>query len=133
MRTELSEAESAPQNDRVRYAAGKSFAQKGEVQTADGVGYPLWVDTALTAEMTPRPVSFGSDEYFALTSDARVAQWLALSPALVVVIGGEAVQIVLDSGSEPAATATPVAPVEPVETTAPSFWQRLWDALLGRD
>ncbi len=133
VRSGLSEAETAPQNDRVRYAAGKSFAQKGEVQAADGSLHLLWVDTALTAEMTPRPISFGSAEYFALAADDRVAQWLAVSPALVVVIDGEAVQIVLDNPSEPAPDATAAPTATPVETATPSFWQRLWDALRGRE
>lgn len=133
VRSGLSEAETAPQNDRVRYAGGKSFAQKGEVQAADGTAYPLWVDTALTVEMTPRPVSFGSDEYFALASNPQVAQWLAVSPALVVVIDGEAVQILLDNGGEPAPDATAVPTATPAETATPSFWQRLWDGLWGRE
>lgn len=133
VRSGLSEAETAPQNDRVRYAAGKSFAQKGEVQAADGTRHPLWVDMALTAEMTPRPISFGSAEYFALASNPQAAQWLAVSPALVVVIDGEAVQIVLDNADDPAPDATAAPTPGPDETGTPSFWQRLWDALRGRE
>ncbi len=139
-RSQLSEAETAPEDERVRYVAGKSFVQVGQVQAADDSLYPLWVDTALTGEMTPRPIPFGSAAYFALAGDARVAQWLSLSPTLVVVIDGEAVQIVLDGAGDPIPPvdfdrlnpAEPVAPAKPVET-APSFWQRLLDALLGRD
>lgn len=133
VRSGLSQAETVPQNDRVRYAAGKSFAQKGEVQAADGSLHPLWVDTSLTAEMRPRPVSFSSAEYFALAADEQVAQWLALSPALVVVIDGEAVQIVLDNASEPAPDAVAAPTATPAETATPSFLQRLWDALRGRE
>ncbi len=131
VRSGLSQAEAAPENDRVRYVAGKSFAQKGEVQAADGTLYPLWVDTALTGEMTPRQIPFGSDEYFALAADAQVAQWLAVSPALVVVIDGEAVQIVLDGSGDSLPTATPGTSGVPAEADTPSVWQRLWDALLG--
>ncbi len=133
VRSGLSEAETAPENDRVRFVAGKSFAQKGEIQAADGTLYPLWVDTALTGEMTPRSISFGSDEYFALASDARTAQWLAISPALVLVIDGEAVQIVLDGASDPAPAGSAVPTVAPVESATPSFWQRLLDTILGRE
>ena len=132
-RSQLSEAAAAPQDSRVRFVAGKSFAQQGEAQAADGTRYPFWVDTALDAGMTPRQVVFGSADYFALAADERVAQWLSISPALVLVIDGEAVQIVLDGASDPVPAATPVSPVAPVETTTPSFWQRMLDLLLGRD
>lgn len=128
-RSQLREAESVPENEQVRYVAGKSFVQRGQVQPADGTLYPVWVDTALTAEMTPRQLSFGSAEYFALAADAQVAQWLAVSPALVVVIDGEAVQIVMDGAVDPASAAS----AEPSETATPSFWQRLWDVLRGRE
>ena len=132
-RSQLSEAAAAPQDSRVRFVAGKSFAQQGEAQAADGTRYPFWVDTALDAGMTPRQVVFGSADYFALAADERVAQWLSLSPALVLVIDGQAVQIVLDGASDPVPAATPATPVAPVESAAPSFWQRLLDRLLGRD
>ncbi|MFZ1753558.1 MAG: VIT domain-containing protein [Caldilineaceae bacterium] len=148
-RAQLTEAESVPENGRMRFVAGKSFVWKGQVQTADGSLYPLWVDTALEANSTPRTVVFGSAEYFALAADPQVAQWLSLSPALVVVIDGEVVQIVLSGTDEPAAsespataipatatpapTAVPAPSLAPAEAPAPSAWQRLWDAILGRD
>jgi len=134
VRTELSEADAAPENAQVRFVGGKSFVQQGQMQAADGALYPLWVDTAFDPSMTPRRIAFGSADYFALAADERVAQWLSISPALVLVIEGQAVQIiVLDGGSTPTPVATPAPSVEPVETGEPSFWQRLLDLLLGED
>ncbi|MBI3960623.1 MAG: VWA domain-containing protein [Chloroflexi bacterium] len=133
-RSQLSEAEAAPEDSRVRFVAGKSFVQKGDVQAADGTLYSLWVDTALDTGMTPRRVAFGSAEYFALAADAQVAQWLSLSPALVLVIDGQPVQIVLDGAGDPvpAVQSTP-EPAPQEGSPSPSFWQRLLDLLLGRD
>lgn len=135
-RTELAEAEAPPESGQVRYVAGKSFVRKGEVQAADGSDYALWVDATLDEGMTPRPLVFGSEEYFALAQDPQVARWLALSPALVLVIDGKALQIVPGdeaAPSQPRPAATPAPEVSPVEQPhSRSFWQRLWDTLLGR-
>lgn len=130
-RMDMSEAEVASADSRVRYMGGKSFVQQGYAQTADGAVYPLWVDTTLDAGMTPRRIVFGSAAYFDLAADARVAQWLSISPALVLVIDGQPVQIVLNGDSDLSPVATPAPSVEPVETGDPSFWQRLLDLLLG--
>ena len=128
-RSQLSEAQAPPQDERVRYLAGKSFVQKGNAQAPDGALYPLWIDTALAEGMPSRRVVFGSADYFALAQDERAAQWLSLSPALVVVIDGEAVQVVLEGSEQPAPAEEP-SPVD--SPTVPSFWQRLLDLLLGR-
>jgi len=144
-RSQLTEAQAAPEDKRVRFVAGKSFVQKGQVQAADGTLIDLWVDTALDEGMTPRPVAFASAEYFALAEEVQVARWLSLSPALVLVIDGAAVQIVPDDAG---VTASPVQPAsQPMpqtgtaaetaaETAAaaetPFFWQRLFDRILVR-
>lgn len=90
----------------MRFVGGKSFVQQGQMQAADGALYPLWVDR-VRSSMTPLRVAFGSPDYFVLAADERVAQWLSISPALVLVIDGQAVQIVLDGDGESAPVATP--------------------------
>lgn len=127
-RTALAEAEAAPESAQMRFVASKSFVSKGEVQAADGAIYTLWVDTALDDAMTPRPLVFGGEEYFALAQDRQVAQWLSLSPALVVVIDGEAVQVV--PGEVDGTAASDPSSVAQPDTR--SLWQRIWDRLLGR-
>ncbi len=132
-RTQLNDAEAAPEDRRVRYVAGKSFVRQGNVQAADGTLVELWVDTALDESMTPRPIVFASPAYFVLAGDRQVAEWLSVSPALVLVIDGDAVQIVLDGGddsSQPAQPADPgPEPASAQDGSQGSIWQRLLDLL----
>lgn len=53
-----------------------------------------WVDTAYTAEMTIKVITFLSDDYFALlTAHPDIAEALALGDRILIVIGGQAYQI----------------------------------------
>jgi Ca-activated chloride channel family protein len=60
---------------------------RSHLASADGVTRPLWVDTAYDDAMDLTTVEFGSDAYFALFDNPDLAQWLAISPELIVVTG----------------------------------------------
>ncbi len=96
VRSQLEEATAVGENQGVRYVAGNSFTQQGSIVTAAGETVPFWVDTLYDASATPRSVIFGSDAYFALVADPTVAQWLSLSPEMVVIVDGEALRITLE-------------------------------------
>ncbi|MGL4651335.1 MAG: VWA domain-containing protein, partial [Caldilineaceae bacterium] len=94
----MAEAETVQQTDAVRYVGGKAFVQRGWVAGPDGEPVQLWVDTTWD-EVTPtETLEFGSDAYFELVEDPTVAEWLSLSPEMVVV---------LDDGSVIRVTAAP--------------------------
>ena len=70
----------------LRYLDGKAFALR------DGV----WTDTTYDAAKSPKieEIRFGSDEYFKLLNDAKVAKWLSLGEKVLFVLDGRAVKIV---------------------------------------
>ncbi|NOX61940.1 MAG: VWA domain-containing protein [Chloroflexi bacterium] len=145
VRQQLYEAERALDYEGVRHAAGKSFIFQGYVNTADGQVLELWVDAAYRADMTPQIVVFGSDAYFALAEQPGIAQWLAISPELMLIIKGTAYRITTDPalaenpprpGSTPATpTPNPVSAPDASSTPSTSLWQALleWlNRLFGR-
>jgi hypothetical protein len=71
--------------------------------------------------MPTRTVAFGSAEYFALAADSQVAQWLSLSPEMMLVLDGAAVRVTTQAGEGEEIPATP----QPVadDTAESSFWQ----------
>lgn len=72
----------------LRYAGGRTFTLRAYLPDAAGDLLPLWVDTGFDDAMTVKSIEFGSDAYFALL-DAQpgMAQWLAVSPEMVIVTG----------------------------------------------
>ena len=70
----------------VRVVAGRAFYQNGSV----------WTDSTAQSQrgLRPRPVRFGSPEYFALSKRSpQAAQWLALGTEVDVVIDGDLVSV----------------------------------------
>jgi Ca-activated chloride channel family protein len=86
-RNELQAAETVVQDQAVRYAGGRTFQRQGQVTSADGAVYDLWVDTAYREDMALETVVFGSEAYFALLDRPGLAEQLALSPEMVIVTG----------------------------------------------
>ena len=85
-RSALQEAEIArEQMTQIRFVAGRSFVMQSLVQAPDGEVLRLWVDQAYVEGMPTKTVEFGSDAYFTLLDTPGMAQWLALSPELIVV------------------------------------------------
>jgi Ca-activated chloride channel family protein len=94
-RSELQQAETvrAPSGE-LRYIAGRTFLLRSHLAAADGAPLDLWVDATYDETMALTTIQFGSDAYFALLDDPDLAQWLALSPELIVVTdAGEALRI----------------------------------------
>jgi Ca-activated chloride channel family protein len=85
-RASLESAERVDEQSQVRFVAGKSFVQRGWVEGVEGQPMALWVDTGYSAESEPEIVEFGSERYFALAQDDNVAQWLSISPELILVL-----------------------------------------------
>jgi Ca-activated chloride channel family protein len=83
----LQGVETVVQEDAVRYAAGRTFQRQGQVMDATGRTLDLWVDTTYREDMALETVLFGSDAYFALLDQPDMAEWLALSPEIVIVTG----------------------------------------------
>jgi Ca-activated chloride channel family protein len=94
-RTALQQAQIASADSgELRYVAGRTFMLRSYLTGADGVARPLWVDTTYDEAMALTTVEFGSDAYFALLDDPILAQWLAISPELIVVTGdGSALRV----------------------------------------
>ncbi|HHY57028.1 MAG TPA: VWA domain-containing protein [Chloroflexi bacterium] len=89
-RIALQQAQTVSANSgELRYVAGRTFMLRTYLIDADGVTRALWVDTAYDDAMELTTVEFGSDAYFALLDDPALAQWLALSPELIVVTGAK--------------------------------------------
>lgn len=93
----LSEATVTRQEETLRYVAGRTFRLQDVSQDVDGNPVQLWVDVGYSEDMDVTDVLFGSDDYFdLLESDPAMAEWLSLSPTVVVVTGEqEAVRVVL--------------------------------------
>ena len=94
-RSALQEAETVrDEAAQMRFVAGRSFAMQSLVQAPDGQVLELWVDQAYTPGMRTTTIEFGSDAYFALLDEPGMAEWLALSPELIVVTGeDEAIRV----------------------------------------
>ncbi len=93
-RASLETAKTVTEQNQVRFVGGKTFVQRGWVEGADGAAIELWVDTAYEADSEPEIVAFGSEDYFNLAADDTVAQWLSVSPELILVLeDGSAVRI----------------------------------------
>jgi len=89
-RTALQQAQTVTESSRdLRYIAGRTFMLRSYLPGADGETRALWVDTAYDDAMALTTVEFGSDAYFALLDDPALAQWLTLSPELIIVTGEE--------------------------------------------
>ena len=97
-RQALGEASVARQEETLRYVAGRTFRMQGVAQDAEGNPVALWVDVNFTDDMDVTEVVFGSDAYFdLLATSPEMANWLSLSPTVVVVTGEEeAVRVVLE-------------------------------------
>ncbi len=133
-RSSLRQAERAVDHEGVRYMNGKTFTFQQFVTTPDGRTEELWVDNSYQESISPKVILFGSDEYFELAESHDAAQWLAISPELVLVIEETTYRIT----SDPALLSTSAA-VTPIQTTpepiatppaapTPSLWEsiRAW-------
>ena len=134
-RSALRLAERAEDHQGVRFVNGKSFTFQQMVTTPDGRNEELWVDNSYRETISPQTILFGSDEYFELAKDHNTAQWLAVSPELLLVIDESAYRITssaeTDHDATPkATTSTPPTPV-PATDTSPTFWESVL-AWLGR-
>ena len=72
----------------IQYVGEKTFILQGQI----------WTDTTFTPDtMTPRPIVFLSDEYFDfLAQHPEAAAYFAVGEQVIVVIDGEAIQIVME-------------------------------------
>jgi len=123
----------------VRYVGDKTFVLNNEV----------WTDTLFDPDkMTPVPVSFGSDDYFALIAGRpEWGRYFALGDHLIVVLEGTAYEIregqapplegvnpvptTTDApqGAEPAPTVVPTPAAQPVPQPAPKPRQGLGETI----
>jgi hypothetical protein len=124
-RQELRTASGAPQDEAkaVRHAGEHTFVNRSGI----------WVDAQFDAgTMQVIKVPFGSERYFEMAADPKLAAYLALGPQVVFVDGGEAYQITPAEEGEPLPTVEPT--VEPAEEPqpgdqkqpsgeSPSFWE----------
>lgn len=74
--------QSAPE---IRFINGRTFIQRTVVTEDNKTQLTLWVDTLYTEDMQLETVQFGGDCYFALAQEPQLAEWLALSPDLIIV------------------------------------------------
>jgi Ca-activated chloride channel family protein len=102
--------------ERMRFAGGKTFVQQGTVLTADGVETPLWVDTAYRDQKPITWVLFGSGEYFDLAQDATTADWLSVGAEVVVVMPDNTVVRITTNQDVVERQRAAEAPVSPVAT-----------------
>lgn len=104
-RNQLANATSVRQQENVRYVAGKTFVQRGWVESSDGGAVPFWVDTAWDGSSEPELITFGSEAYFALLGDPQqpemLHEWLAVATDMVIVLdGGRIVRITSGDAQE---------------------------------
>ncbi|MCP4165550.1 MAG: VWA domain-containing protein [Chloroflexi bacterium] len=121
-RSALREADRAVESQGTRYVGGKSFSFQGMVTRPDGTASEFWVDHAYKTSMPVQPVLFGSEAYFELAAEPDVAQWLAISPELVLVIDDTAYRIssqetIADQPHTISPLPTPTPEVGPPSTT----------------
>lgn len=97
----------------VKYVAGKSFVYQGVIEDHQKNRLTLWVDLLYNKDMQVETVQFGSACYFALLEEPGLAEWLALSPELIIVRdASHALRITTLSDHDPAGAnpeATPSA------------------------
>ncbi|MBC7261355.1 MAG: hypothetical protein H5T63_05020 [Chloroflexi bacterium] len=122
-----------PQVEQVKHVADRAFIRR------DGV----WIDTAYDpARIKTRQIRFGSDAYFALLQmHPEWGKYFAVGQQVIVVLGGQAYEILAEGGEEAAPptptatpqsslTATPTPTLRPAVVATPrpstsSIWQRL--------
>jgi len=113
---------------------------QGRVSLEAGRSAELWVDTAYTTEMAVETVAFASDRYFELAADPAMAEIMAISPELLVVIGDSAIRIT-STGKETAAYPAPSPQaLEPEDATpdrtddlgSENAWNEFMRWLFGR-
>lgn len=83
--SDLSSADLINEGQNVKYLGGKSFVNRGIVIDPQKNRLTLWVDLLYNKDMQVETVQFGSDCYFALLQTPGLAEWLALSPELIIV------------------------------------------------
>jgi Ca-activated chloride channel homolog len=122
---DLAAARVVQESQGVRYLAGKSFNHQSTVTTATGEAIPFWVDVLYDTVMPVRTVAFGSAEYFALAADPQMAQWLSLSPEMMLVVDGEAIHIttLAEEGEE--------APAPPQPATENPEEEGVWQQIVN--
>ncbi len=135
-RNALETAATVQEHENVRFVNGKTFVQQGLIQAASGEAVGFWVDTVYTNAMPLENVVFGSAQYFQLASDSDMAQWLAISPEMVIVeANGTALRITAQEGNHvdqlpTSPLLTPAPNATPMPSRERNAWQRLWDWLL---
>ncbi len=85
-RSSMAAAQTVVEQNQVRFVGGKTFVQRGWVESAEGRPAQLWVDTAYVADEPVETIPFASERYFELAQDDVVAQWLSLSSELIIVL-----------------------------------------------
>ena len=88
-RAKMQTADVVTENAEVRYAGGRAFVRQGSVTLPNGRQADLWVDTAYTEEMVLEQVAFAGERYFELAAEPGMAEMLALSPEMVIVVDAE--------------------------------------------
>ena len=138
-RSALRQAERAQEHKGVRYVDGKTFTFQQHVTTPDGRTEELWVDNSYQETIRPHVILFGSDEYFELAERSNAAQWLAVSPELVLVIEETAYRITTNPELSQNAVPEPPASLQPTPApptaATPTFWESIlaWlDQILAR-
>jgi hypothetical protein len=123
--------------------AGKTFVQQGWVSGADGSTLPFWVDTAYTQQMSLMWVEFASDEYFALSEQPSMAEWLAVGQEMVIVVSDtQAIRVTTNAEEMARAGNVPLSPLAmpansqestpgATEQDEQNAWDRFWSWLWG--
>jgi Ca-activated chloride channel family protein len=130
-----------------QFVSGKTFVQQGWVSGPDGASLPFWVDTAYKQEMRLLWVEFASDEYFALSQQPNMAEWLAVGQEIVIVVSdSEAIRVTTNAEEMKRQGNTPISPlatpqssgdVTPGESSQSqgeepqNAWEAFWDWLWG--
>ncbi len=130
-RAKMQSADVVAESAEVRYAGGRAFILQGRVTLPDGRTADLWVDTGYDVEMALEPVAFTGDHYFELAADADMAEMLALSSEMVIVIDGDHA-IRITAAGEPASADAATDVDAAGETSDPGVWQSFWEWLLAR-
>ncbi len=93
-REELLSAQTVGQDRAVRYVGGRTFRLENRLLADDGRALEFWLDTAYDDAMDVTTIQFGSEAYFDLLDEPGMAEWLAISPELLIVVGDdEAIRI----------------------------------------
>ncbi|HEY52938.1 MAG TPA: VWA domain-containing protein [Caldilineae bacterium] len=130
-RTALRLAERAQEHEDVRYVAGKTFTFQQYVVTPDDGTEELWVDNSYREAVMPHTILFGSDEYFELAGSRDVAQWLAISPELMLMIEDNAYRITTDPALSQDTAPEPLASPQPTPAPPAAATQTFWESILA--